>query len=457
MADYQLVIIGGGLSGIAAGIRAARFGLKTIVLEQHNKPGGLNSYYYRKGHLFESGLHAMTNFAPVADKRAPLNLLFRQLKLSRKSFTTHEQLCSEIRFPGTSLLFSNDSQLLEEEIRKVFPEYIDRFVQLNEKIATFDPFAIRPWQSARDFLHQVLGEPALEEMLLLPLMVYGNAEEHDMELAQFVIMYRAIFGDGFFRPSGTIRDFLEQLTSHFKDVGGEIRYNTRVATIDSSGDQVSGVSLADGTRISAEKVVSTIGIPATIALSGWQMPEQDYIGQMSFMETVSVLPKEAYAAVNDHKTILFFNNNHVCSYRRPVTLLDLSWGVVCFPQNFQGMKEEQAAQLRVTHAANYDLWKALPADQYQQVKEQWTAAVIKNTELLVGSYGDKTLFQDSFTPLTIERYTEKAAGAVYGSPVKIKDGKTPWQNLFVAGTDQGYLGIVGSMLSGVTMVNHHIL
>ena len=35
MADYQLIIIGGGLSGLAAGIRAARFDQKVLVLEQH--------------------------------------------------------------------------------------------------------------------------------------------------------------------------------------------------------------------------------------------------------------------------------------------------------------------------------------------------------------------------------------------------------------------------------------
>jgi all-trans-retinol 13,14-reductase len=46
---------------------------------------------------------------------------------------------------------------------------------------------------------------------------------------------------------------------------------------------------------------------------------------------------------------------------------------------------------------------------------------------------------------------------VYGSPIKQKDGRTPYANLFIAGTDQGYLGIVGAMLSGVTIVNQHLL
>ena len=59
-------------------------------------------------------------------------------------------------------------------------------------------------------------------------------------------------------------------------------------------------------------------------------------------------------------------------------------------------------------------------------------------------------------PVTIERFTSRTQGAVYGSSEKIKDGRTNFENLYIAGTDQGYLGIVGALLSGVTMVNQHI-
>jgi hypothetical protein len=41
--------------------------------------------------------------------------------------------------------------------------------------------------------------------------------------------------------------------------------------------------------------------------------------------------------------------------------------------------------------------------------------------------------------------------------VKIRDGRTPLANLYLAGTDQGFLGIVGAMLSGISMANFHVL
>jgi hypothetical protein len=48
-------------------------------------------------------------------------------------------------------------------------------------------------------------------------------------------------------------------------------------------------------------------------------------------------------------------------------------------------------------------------------------------------------------------------GAIYGSAKKYRTGVTPVSNLFICGTDQGFLGIVGSMLSGIAMANAHAL
>ena len=72
-------------------------------------------------------------------------------------------------------------------------------------------------------------------------------------------------------------------------------------------------------------------------------------------------------------------------------------------------------------------------------------------------FRDSVVFLDTFTPKTIKKFTGHANGAVYGSPVKIRDGKTPVRNLFICGTDQGFLGIIGATLSGISMANLHVL
>ncbi|CAK8724382.1 Phytoene dehydrogenase-related protein [Candidatus Electrothrix laxa] len=461
MADYQLIIIGGGLSGLAAGIRSARFGQKTLIIEGHSLPGGLNSYYYRQGYLLETGLHAMTNFAAQGSKHAPLNRLFRQLKFSRKKFITHEQLGSEVIFPQASLQFSNDLHLLCEEIARHFPASIDRFRAMAQEIDAYNPFAEVPWQSARNFLRDRLAEPLLEDMLLLPLMVYGNAEEHDMDLGQFAIMFRALFLEGFFRPEGTIKDLIDMLLEQYAQFGGELRFRAPVAAIINKDSKVQGVRLQNGEEITADAVLSTVGIPGTAQLSGWPLDIDQYIGRMTFMETISMIPEPHLPPEREGRTILFYSLNDELRYHQSTQAIDPSWGVICFPNNFQGIYKEKDAptQIRVTNAANYELWQQAAADkgQYRRLKEKCGQQSTTAVSQILGDYTQGAVFHDSFTPMTIERFTEKCGGAVYGSPIKIKSGRTPWSNLFIAGTDQGYLGIVGSMLSGVTIVNQHLL
>ena len=58
---------------------------------------------------------------------------------------------------------------------------------------------------------------------------------------------------------------------------------------------------------------------------------------------------------------------------------------------------------------------------------------------------------------TIVRFTGHDNGAVYGAPDKQLDGKTHLKNLFVCGTDQGFVGIIGSITSGIAMANLHCL
>ena len=42
---YDVLIIGAGMSGLAAGIRLAHYDKRVCIVEKHYMPGGLNSFY----------------------------------------------------------------------------------------------------------------------------------------------------------------------------------------------------------------------------------------------------------------------------------------------------------------------------------------------------------------------------------------------------------------------------
>ena len=77
---YDTLIIGAGLSGLAAGIRLAYYGQSVCILERHTTIGGLNSFYRLRGRNYDVGLHAVTNYAPPGTKTGPLSKLLRQLR-----------------------------------------------------------------------------------------------------------------------------------------------------------------------------------------------------------------------------------------------------------------------------------------------------------------------------------------------------------------------------------------
>lgn len=453
-----LLIIGGGLSGLAAAIRYARYSPEVLLVEKHSRLGGLNSYYYRNKVLLETGLHAITNFAEPDDRKAPLNKLFRQLKLSRKKFNLLPQNHSEIRFPTKSLIFSNDFTLLTETIGEEFPESLERFQQLIISLDSINPFETTGFVSAKEYLQKHLKSNELVDMLLCPLCFYGSSVENDMDLNQFVIMFRSIYQEGMFRPEGTIKSFLDALKEHYDSLGGRLMLNANVVSIGHEGNNVTHAKLADGTTIECEHLLSTIGHEETLKLVNRDLTDCSSSRRLGFVESIFLVEQD-HQFESDEKTIIFFNNNDSFSYQKPDTLVDFTSGVVCFPFHFQGRKVGDYTEVRSTHLANYDLWRELRDDKckYADAKQHVITETTHVLTSMIGEFRAKSFFHDTFTPLTIERYTAKKDGAIYGSPYKIKDGDIGFNNLFLAGTDQGFLGIVGSMLSGISMVNKHLI
>jgi phytoene dehydrogenase-like protein len=289
-------------------------------------------------------------------------------------------------------------------------------------------------------------------------MYYGSSVENDMDLSQFVIMFRAIFQEGMFRPEGSIKDFLEILLKRYEECGGKIRLQAPVARFIHKDKKVTGVELTDGEVIECDALISTIGHEETLACLHVP-PLQKQRPRLGFVESIFRLPAGCQTILPQDKTIIFYNTNKQFLYQRPTHRVDYSSGVICFPGNFQGLDAQPYCEIRATHLADYTSWKSLAADRaaYRAAKIDTAGQSKVALEKIIGNFRQDIVYEDTFTPLTIERFTAKKEGAIYGCPDKIKNGDIGYHNLFLAGTDQGFLGIVGSMLSGVSMVNQHIL
>lgn len=455
--NYDAIVIGAGMSGLAAGIRLAMFGKKVCVLEKHTIAGGLNSYYQRRIKetkeiaQFDVGLHALTNFATKGERGRPLTKMLKQLRIPYDDLNLCSQSYSLIDFPEKQLRFTNDFEFLKNEINEKFPHQIDAFNKLVEKIGTFNELDLNAnYVSSREVLKQYLSDKLLVEMILAPLLIYGSAWEKDMDFNQFVIMFKSIYFEGFSRPKGGVRTIIDKLISRLKEEGGELRFRHGVEDILTKNGKVVGVRTTKGEELYSNKVFSSAGLPETMELAKQESGAS--IGRMTFLEAIC-LTKSVPTQNEFGPTIVFHNNSEKYHYEGAKDFFDNRSAVVCCPNNYEPEHRDTYGCFRVTFMANYEKFKSLERSAYLEKKDQAYEEALKIIKNLSPNVKMDVVLKDVFTPTTVERYTWKKRGTVYGSPDKIRNGKTDIDGLYVIGTDQGFLGIVGAILSGISLGN----
>ena len=199
---YDTIIIGAGMSGLAAGIRLAHFGRPVCILERHTTIGGLNSFYRLRKRDYDVGLHAVTNFVPRGSRQGPLPRLLETVTLSLGRSGTGSPVGLHDSFSGGGTAIREWAGIAcASKSRRSFPGSVTASRNSVQQIVDYDDLNQDLFSlSAREQLAGVLRDPLLIEMLLCPLMWYGNPREHDMDYGQFCIMFRSIFMEGFARP-----------------------------------------------------------------------------------------------------------------------------------------------------------------------------------------------------------------------------------------------------------------
>jgi len=257
-----------------------------------------------------------------------------------------------------------------------------------------------------------------------------------------------------------------------------------VSRIITDGQRATGVELDNGETLTADSVLSSAGLVETGRLCGsagfqpasgadiLSAPTVDRMstgsagqrpalpGKLSFTETISVLDKPARELGID-ETIIFFSNTERFNYAQPADLCDTSSGVICMPGNFDLPEPPNDHLVRITNIANFDRWNALERGgedcPYNAAKREWYTRSCDDVLAHIHDFQPSTTLVDMFTPRTIRHYTGHEGGAVYGSPIKKRTGASGIEGLCIIGTDQGFLGIIGAMLSGISMANRWVL
>ena len=246
-----------------------------------------------------------------------------------------------------------------------------------------------------------------------------------MEFGQFVIMFKALFLEGFARPLDGVRVILRVLLEKYRAAGGERRMKCGVQKILARDGRATALVLDTGEEITATHVISSVGAPETDRLVAASPSNPALAGRLSFVETITILNRQPAALGWGSDTIIFFNDSPRFDYARPAAQVDLRSGVICIPNNFDYGPGQSLPEgiFRVTCLANYDRWASPPEETYRTDKLRWFAEVQRSALRFLPRLASAdmlsaaTLTADMFTPRTITKFTSHFGGAIYGAPV----------------------------------------
>jgi phytoene dehydrogenase-like protein len=292
----KIVIIGGGVAGLSAGIYAKLNGFDTEIIEMHSVTGGQCTAWVRKGYRFDYCLHWL-----VGTRKGPFNDLWRETNVLNDNveIIDHEVQTKVFTENGKEFILYADLNKWEKYLYKLAPEDTKRIKKMctdMKKSAVLQPFSDPP--GLRKF-----GQTITSMFSMMPIMIlflkYGrkSCDEYFRKLGftnKFLRdTFNSIYGSRDFSALGFIMMFAwfnqknagylvggslplaTRMTNRYQDLGGKLRSRSMVTKIVVENNTTKGVILSDGTEIKADYVISAADGHSTI----YNMLEGKYLNK----------------------------------------------------------------------------------------------------------------------------------------------------------------------------------
>jgi len=253
---YDVVIIGAGIGGLVCGCYLAKAGLKVLIVEKNDKPGGYCSSFERDGYRFDAGAHYFGGI-----KKGVLGGILRELKIKNKiKFHQLDPSCKIILPDRITYIRANPYDTLKE-LGKTFPKE-RRNLQKFFKSLLEGNFLILCKKFRNVNCEEILSYFFKDErlkFLLKGLMLNGLGCFNFKEIPAIVMvtfLREFILDPGYYPLRGGIQKLPDVLTEEFKNFGGKMMLKSEVKEIIIHRKKVGSVFL-EKDEIKSKAVVSS--------------------------------------------------------------------------------------------------------------------------------------------------------------------------------------------------------
>ena len=362
--EYDIVIIGSGLAGLTAANRLAKLGYAVLVVEQHSKPGGLATWFTRKGgHIFDVSPHGF-----------PVGMIKTCRKYWSPAIAESVIQLKGIRFDNPQFSFSTtfDTRDFTEILQKRFgiaKERVDDFFRTVNKMDFYDDQTMTTGELFEKFFP---GRDDIVRLLMEPI-TYANGSDLDDPAITYGIVFSNFMNKGVFTFKGGTDHFLRQILAELEKNKADICMNCLAEKILLKNQKITGLKV-NGKVIRCRVVLSNANLLTTIH----DLVGDDYFAEYFLQEADQVKVNnsscQVYIGIRQGETIDYVGDLLFTSEAEkfdPQELRSKQTSSRTFSFYYPSIRPgSDRFTIVASSNANYDDWTSLSSEEYQASKQE---------------------------------------------------------------------------------------
>lgn len=465
--DYDVIVVGGGLSGLTAASLLAKRDMKVAVIDKSYQPGG-SCGVFKRGHVtFDQGSAMLYGFGEAGFNahRFVFNCLEEPIDIIR-----HDLLYA-VNFDGKRIKFWPDIDQFIEELSQVFPHEkasIKRFYhdmrQMYQHVMVENPSyttadetdrkaALKSMlkhpisymrflgylnSSAKSLLEKYFKDPEIFNFFdkLTSTYCYATVEEAPAVLAAVMFVDNHVGGS--YYPAGSTLFLPGKLEKVIEEHQGDMFLEREVVSLLFNNGKPCGVRLDDGSELHAPDIIysgTVWNLYGKLIDPSHSSPERrqwakDQVPTYPSVVLYSVVDRDIIPEGTAPIEMLVGNPEQLDESEVTAYILSIDDRTLCGP-------DEHTV---IAIGPTFEDWGDLDKTSYQLKKDKEKDRLIGVLEKRFPNFKQAVRSAEVATPRTIERYNMKNGGAVAGPKqmlgqhmFKRLHTQTEWDNLYCCG------------------------